>query len=340
VLKYSPKLYEHGRKAYMPQATPTTPNTTLKMSRVEFRNSDELGEHYDRATVRFLQMAKGPYRATWQTATVGPLYFSEVGFTLGTLIEGTTSPDITHLIFSDAPAGTVIYTGHKMGPGEIMLYGAGTEHFSAASNRRSFNISLPKGMLEAELAARLNLESYDITKTRKHVRIGTAAIQELQNVFVETSRLATEETGVHTPEAIQQLTQLTLSRVCTAMLRESQAIGTDPRQTQSPATILVKARQVLEAAGTRPIYIGEVCKETGVSARTLQMVFASAVGMSPMRYLKIRRLNLVRRRLMTTPRDQLSIKQAAREGGFWDDGHFSSDYFRLFGILPSHTPRP
>jgi AraC family transcriptional regulator, ethanolamine operon transcriptional activator len=339
-MKFSPKPLEHGRKRFMQQPAQNSPSTTLTMSRVEFRNSDELGEHYDRATVRFMQMAKGPYRATWQTATVGPLYFSEVGFTLGTLIEGVTSPDITHLIFSDAPVGTVTYTGHKMGTGEIMLYGAETEHFSAATNRRSFNISLPKGLLEAELSARLNLESYDITKTRRHVRIGEVAIQELQNVFVETSRLASEETGVHTPEAIQQLTKITLSRLCTAILRESQTLDTDHRQIQSPATILVKARQVLEAAGTKPIYIGEVCKETGVSARTLQMVFASAVGMSPMRYLKIRRLNLVRRRLMTTPRDQLSIKQAAREGGFWDDGHFSSDYFRLFGILPSHTPRP
>jgi AraC-like DNA-binding protein len=306
----------------------------------EFRNSDELGENFNCANLKFWQMARGQYRVQWQMGFIGPITFQQTSFTLGTVVEGGTSPAFTNIVLVDAPMGQVNLTGQRLNPGEIMIYGPSAEHFSVASNRSTYSISLPTGMLETELKARLNIEDLDFAKQRHLLRIGTHSHQQLISIFGETYRLLNQETETPTRTALEQLKQAALSRICTTLLRETPNLFPETRTTQTASSILLKARACLEEAGTRPVYIGEICQATGVSARTLQMVFSTAVGISPMRYLKIRRLNLVRSRLMITPRDQLSIKQAAREGGFWDDGHFSSDFFKLFGILPSHTPRP
>jgi AraC family ethanolamine operon transcriptional activator len=77
----------------------------------------------------------------------------------------------------------------------------------------------------------------------------------------------------------------------------------------------------------------------GVSQRTLQVAFAEGLGISPMRYLKLRRLQTVRERLKRTSIDEMTVSLAAREAGFVDLSRFSSDYKNLFGHLPSETRR-
>jgi AraC family transcriptional regulator, ethanolamine operon transcriptional activator len=52
-------------------------------------------------------------------------------------------------------------------------------------------------------------------------------------------------------------------------------------------------------------------------------------------YLRVMRLNRVRRELQTHRRD--SIGDVAARWGFWHLSRFAADYSRLFGELPSAT---
>ena len=83
-----------------------------------------------------------------------------------------------------------------------------------------------------------------------------------------------------------------------------------------------------------PIYSDALAAAVGISVRTLQDVIAQYRGISLHRYLRLKRLWLVRKRLLT---GHISVKACALEYGFWHMGDFSRSYQAHFGETPSQT---
>jgi len=75
------------------------------------------------------------------------------------------------------------------------------------------------------------------------------------------------------------------------------------------------------------------------SRRTLQSSFRQVADTAPADYLRNLRLDAVRRELMATPADRLSVSQAALNRGFEHLGRFAGQYRALFGQTPSQTAR-
>jgi AraC-like DNA-binding protein len=85
------------------------------------------------------------------------------------------------------------------------------------------------------------------------------------------------------------------------------------------------------------IGLDEICRGIGCHRRTLLNYFNKLYGMSPIRYLKILRLNRAQTALRESDPLRISIFDVAADHGFWHMGHFSSDYRYLFGETPSET---
>lgn len=88
-----------------------------------------------------------------------------------------------------------------------------------------------------------------------------------------------------------------------------------------------------------PWTIQDLCEKLYVSQRTLRYAFQEYLGMSPMTYLKIQRLNQVRRQLKASRPDQTTVTNIAVQWGFWHMGQFAQDYRKMFGECPSETLR-
>lgn len=84
----------------------------------------------------------------------------------------------------------------------------------------------------------------------------------------------------------------------------------------------------------RPLYSEELAKKIGVSVRSLHDAVQHYRGMSLHRYLRLRRLWLVRKRLMAGAD---SVKATALAHGFWHLSDFSRSYRQQFGEMPSQT---
>jgi AraC-like DNA-binding protein len=82
------------------------------------------------------------------------------------------------------------------------------------------------------------------------------------------------------------------------------------------------------------IYSEELAVRIGVSVRTMHDAVQRYRGMSLHRYLRLRRLWLVRRRLVAGAD---SVKAAALAYGFWHLGDFAQAYREQFGEIPSET---
>ena len=97
------------------------------------------------------------------------------------------------------------------------------------------------------------------------------------------------------------------------------------------------ADEYLCANPMRPIYTEDLCKALGASASALHEAFHNVFGISPHRYLKLRRMSLVRVALLSRSGPWASVKAAALSNGFWHFGQFARDYKETYGELPSST---
>jgi AraC family ethanolamine operon transcriptional activator len=82
------------------------------------------------------------------------------------------------------------------------------------------------------------------------------------------------------------------------------------------------------------IYSEQLATHIGVSVRTMHDAVQRYRGMSLHRYLRLRRLWLVRRRLVAGAD---SVKAAALAYGFWHLSDFAQAYREQFGEMPSET---
>jgi AraC-like DNA-binding protein len=103
--------------------------------------------------------------------------------------------------------------------------------------------------------------------------------------------------------------------------------------------VMRRFERVLEASSGKPLHLAELCAAIGVSARTLRHHCMRHLGMSPHRYLLLRRMSLARRALALADPNTRTVTEVATEHGFWELGRFSVAFRKLFGESPSATLR-
>lgn len=103
-----------------------------------------------------------------------------------------------------------------------------------------------------------------------------------------------------------------------------------------PRHVRIVAEYLAENAA-RPVRMRDLTELTGVSARTLQLGFLQHRGCTPIEFLRDRRMELARAKLLT--RSDASIRQIAYACGFKHLGRFSATYRARFRELPSVTRR-
>jgi AraC-like DNA-binding protein len=81
----------------------------------------------------------------------------------------------------------------------------------------------------------------------------------------------------------------------------------------------------------------ELCMTLGVPERSLRNCCKRHLGMSPMSYLRLRRMKLVRHALHSARPSDSGVAEIIRRHGFTEPGRFSARYRQLFGELPSAT---
>jgi AraC-like DNA-binding protein len=101
--------------------------------------------------------------------------------------------------------------------------------------------------------------------------------------------------------------------------------------------IMARFEALIEANPDRAMYLTEVCQAVGVTERTFRTCCQDYLGMSPIRYLTLRRLHQVRRELRKADPHNTTVTEIATRHGFWELGRFSMSYRELFAELPSVT---
>lgn len=88
----------------------------------------------------------------------------------------------------------------------------------------------------------------------------------------------------------------------------------------------------------RNISVKELSKFSGVSARTLELVFSERFGVSPKKFIKSARLNKLKWEIYQSSGSR-TVSDIAKQYGFNHLGQLSDDYQTFFGESPKQTIR-
>jgi len=212
----------------------------------------------------------------------------------------------------------------------------GVSSFLHSSGSASWgSMSLP---IEDESALGETFAGYDLAPPRNAMLTTPppSAMARLQRLHAAAGQLAEDAPEIIAqPEAARGLEQA-LIEAMVGCLREGQ--DREDRSAQCRHSLIMRRfRREVEENPDQPLYIPELCATIGVSDRTLRVCCQEQLGMSPKRYLLLRRMNFARQALRDGSPGATTVTEIATQYGFWQFGRFAGEYRSLFGESPSAT---
>lgn len=163
----------------------------------------------------------------------------------------------------------------------------------------------------------------------------TVALHQLRRLITEVIAAASEPAdAIEARLKAAAMRQSLLGAIDAAFAAVVPARWTVRPNDERHLKIFQNIRALLSDDLGQPIYSEQVARKLGLSVRSIHDAVQRYRGMSLHRYLRLRRLWLVRKRLLTGPE---SVKSTALAFGFWHLSDFSKSYRDRFGETPSET---
>ena len=183
------------------------------------------------------------------------------------------------------------------------------------------------------------LQRHDIDddfRSKNHVNLLPTGMKEIKDYLKQILALA-----IYNPTWLQQphIEQL-ISDDFVPLLISQIPIKLNSKSFVKPsrrAKLIIQAEKQILNSLEKPLTLKQLAENLGSSSSALSYGFKDLFGMSPMRYIKVRRLNAVRQHLKVRDRKRITIARVANQFGFWSLGHFIRDYQAMCGELPSQT---
>jgi AraC-like DNA-binding protein len=262
----------------------------------------------------------------------------------------TTEEQLSRVVFLAVPANMVmmsfpigigtapVYGGIVMRSGEVMTLGPGQHMHARTDGPCSWGtIWFPLKEL-AQYGRALTGAPFAVPPLVQCWRPPQAADKDLLRLHAAVIRIAEiRPRALADTEAAHGLEQQVIHAVVECLTAASANEGTVAARRHRD--IMVRFEHLLQAEPHRNTGMSEISTALGVSERLLRIVCGKHLGMSGKRYLRLRRMSLVRRALRHGNGQAAGVSEVARDYGFADAGRFAVDYRTLFGELPSTTLR-
>jgi AraC-like DNA-binding protein len=250
------------------------------------------------------------------------------------IIDGQLASDCTAIGFTMDDGIPIRFNGVERDKSVIVIGGGGASYTSVERTERQFAsiVFTPEILDRGWPAVTPNFNMFETTPTAQQ-RLRTLVTQLLTAVPQQGEPPSLDETSSlsETSAAIRESLLGCIDGVFAEIVPTRWAsLANSTRQ----LAIFREVREALDASIGKPIYSEELARQVGISVRSLHDAILRYRGMSLHRYLRLRRLWLVRRRLLAGAD---SVKAIALAFGFWHLGDFSASYRLQFGETPSQT---
>jgi AraC-like DNA-binding protein len=301
-----------------------------------FSDPDEYAASIRAATSELMVTGRGRFSAKRLRVDLPRLWMQRLSDNLPRIIRADHKAGRAIIQFRTNSGQSLLAGGQEMHPTNIIRHSDGDVYHHRSSGPVCFAgmslavddmVSVGEAMGGCDLAPPRH--SFMVTPP-------TAEMAKLQRLHAAAGQLAEEAPEIiANPDAARGLEQALLEAMV-GCLNHRQKDEHRLAQGQH-AIVMHRFRRIIEENPEQPIYIPEICKAIRVSERTLRVCCQEHLGLSPKRYLLLRRLHLARRALRATATGESTVTDVATRYGFWQLGRFAVEYRSLFGETPSLT---
>ncbi|MGH7156168.1 MAG: helix-turn-helix transcriptional regulator [Acetobacteraceae bacterium] len=242
------------------------------------------------------------------------------------------------IFFSTTACQPITWRGAELQESELGLFTTDTSSWQTTHGASELaSVSLPQDDLRRLATA---LAGSDVMFRRDVVSV---AVPEATRARLKQLHAAAVHLALTAPEIITNPNASRGLEAClTEALVECLTAGELREETSAQRRHRAIIGRLLELANrheNEPLHLTEVCEAIGVTQRTLNLCCQEKFGVSPKRYLCLRRLHLAHRALRHASPGETSVTDIATRFGFWELGRFSVEYRSVFGETPSITLR-
>jgi AraC-like DNA-binding protein len=287
------------------------------------------------ADLELLPTARGPFRAGLTKVCFDQLWMQRFYQNLPLINAGAMKPGRrVFTFFTSAEPQAMRHCGMDVLSGDIIVNNFDEIHQQTEAEFRLGSMSLTTRAFDAACKAITGRE-FSGSPLKHLVRPNVALMSRLLKLHEMVGQVATTIPEVlEVPEAARSLEQQ-LIHILVKCLTESVSVQMTSGGHRHDK-IIAKFKEYLEANPNVPLYLAEICAAIGAAERTLRIACEEHLGMGPIRYLALRRMNLVRRALLRAD-SSTTVTRIATDHGFWELGRFAVSYRALFGETPLVT---
>lgn len=303
-----------------------------------YREPEQLTHAIPGMRLRATPLARGEFRTRIVTWSLDGLV-SQAGMCSPLAIEFAVGGDISAFQVPLLNRHSLLLNGRSASGNAVGLYGGGAELLRANTLCATYGtLVLPTQSVEALLCPPAGLA---LTRPGAHGMLAAdpgawRRMAAVINAAARAGARAPAEPGSAAPRAGLRASLLDAARGMLAQGRD----GEPARRLNARvgwARIVKGAQAYLDAHSGRAIYTEELCTRHGITSASLGEAFRQVLGTTPHRFLKLRRLAMVRAALLDRDAPPALVKSAALAHGFWHLGQFAQDYRAMYGETPSET---
>jgi len=305
---------------------------------VTFANPDNYQSGIGDATVNLIVTGGGDFNARLTWLNLRRLHVLRASENLPRIAFISLSPAQVFVSFPTSTGPRLTYGGLGLQLGDVVFHGSGERMHQRTDGECQWGImSFSPEQLAACSKALTGLKIAPPSAGRV-LRPPRVAASRLLRLHSKACRLAeTRHKLIANPEVARALEQELLHALVNCLTADD--AGGNLKTRRHHADIMVRFEDALTAHIGQRLNMPELCSAVGVPERTLRVCCTEFLGMSPTRYLLLRRLNMARSTLRRADPATASVAEIARICQFRELGRFAVTYRTIFGEMPSSTLR-
>jgi AraC-like DNA-binding protein len=302
-----------------------------------FQDPWEHQEFFRAADMTVLVTSRGEYRSTLTRIDLHRLWMQR---------NDTVLPQIAHVASHKSrnsigfvlDGGPIYRDGTEVLPDTIVVSSPDSDCHLRMQDASNFGtMSLSPEELAAASRAIIGRELTAPSATR-YLRPSDHLMSRLRDLHRAACHLAATAPDILAhPEVARAIEDAAVRAMVHSLATQGTVADHAPGHQRAP--IMRRFERAVSETPHEPLYLAEVCAAIGVGERTLRNHCLHHLGMSPHRYLWLRRMNQARRALTLADPAATTVTVIANDHGFWELGRFAVAYRQLFGETPSTTLR-
>jgi AraC-like DNA-binding protein len=287
--------------------------------------------------IDFLATSQGSFNAhlTWTTLHRMQLLHSEED--LPRIAYVSLAPAFVFVGFTTRPDPPMFWSGVELQTGDIVFHGRGERFHQRTTGPCSWSlVGLAPEYLE-RFGGALTGKTLSVPAAARILRPAARDTARLRRLHAQACRLAeTWPKVLARPEVARALEHGLILAVVTCLGARARD---DVAARRHHTKIMVRFEEVLAEHPNRQLPLPELCGLIGSTEGILRSCCMEFLGISPSRYMLLRRLKRVQVALRDADPASASVAEIAGGCGFTELGRFAVAYRIAFGESPSTTLR-